>query len=251
MADRDYHKDNKSFIVYKDWEEIILALGSDEDRARLFRALFSYASSGEQPVDFTGALKVAFTCLKSALDRDGQKWEKTCDVRAVNGAKGGAPKGNQNARKKQAKQANGYKNNLKQAKQADNDTETETDIDTDIDSVIEKEKENDSVSPSAPDFSAVELTQGQLSSLVFFYSQPRVDLFISKAREWQIKNKRKYKDPYKTIKGWLEAEKAMHPVGSDKEQSYTVEMLESLTKNFVARNSHLLDENSKEGDDSA
>lgn len=107
MAEKNYHSDNVSFLVYKDWEELVLALDSDEQRGKLFVALFSYACRGKLPEDFTGALKMAFLVMKNTLERDGHKWEETCAKRAVNGAKGGAPKGNQNARKKPAKQPNG------------------------------------------------------------------------------------------------------------------------------------------------
>ena len=236
--EKNYHTDNNSFVVYKDWEELVRALDSDADRGRLFLALFLYASTGKQPVDFSGALKMAFLVMKNAIDRDGHKWEQTCENRAINGKRGGAPKGNQNARKKQAKQPNGCLNNLKQAKQPDTDTEIETDTDTVSDS--EKEIESDTVSPSADDFSAVELSDEQLNSLVSFSSRPLVDYYISKARDWQIKHKRKYKDAYKTIKGWLESDKAKNPTGDDKQQSFSVEQLEKLSQNFMQRYSNAL-----------
>ena len=165
--EKNYHTDNNSFVVYKDWEELVRALDSDADRGRLFLALFLYASTGKQPVDFSGALKMAFLVMKNAIDRDGHKWEQTCENRAINGKRGGAPKGNQNARKKQAKQPNGCLNNLKQAKQPDTDTETEIETDTDTVSDSEKETEIDTVLPSADDFSAVELSR------LFLFSSTR------------------------------------------------------------------------------
>lgn len=235
--EKNYHTDNNSFVVYKDWEELVRALDSDADRGRLFLALFLYASTGKQPVDFSGALKMAFLVMKNAIDRDGHKWEQTCENRAINGKRGGAPKGNQNARKKQAKQPNGCLNNLKQAKQPDTDTETEIETDTDTVSDSEKETEIDTVLPSADDFSAVELSDDQLSSLVSFSSRPLVDFYIAKAKAWQIKNKRKYKDPYKTIKGWIEADKAKNPTSSDKTQSYDINKIQAMADSFVQRNS--------------
>ncbi len=233
--EKNYHTDNNSFVVYKDWEELVRALDSDADRGRLFLALFLYASTGKQPVDFSGALKMAFLVMKNAIDRDGHKWEQTCENRAINGKRGGAPKGNQNARKKQAKQPNGCLNNLKQAKQPDTDTETEIETDTVSDS--EKETEIDTVSPSAPDFSAVELSDDQLSSLVSFSSRQLVDAYIEKARQWQLNYKRKYKDPYKTIKGWIEADKSKNPTSSDKTQSYDINKIQAMADSFVQRNS--------------
>lgn len=230
--EKNYHTDNNSFVVYKDWEELVRALDSDADRGRLFLALFLYASTGKQPVDFSGALKMAFLVMKNAIDRDGHKWEQTCENRAINGKRGGAPKGNQNARKKQAKQPNGCLNNLKQAKQPDTDTETEIETDTDTVSDSEKETEIDTVLPSA-DFSAVELSAEQLNSLVSFSSRSLVDFYIAKARDWQVKHKRKYKDAYSTIKGWIEAEKAKSPVFNEKKQSFDISKLEEQDRNFV------------------
>lgn len=43
---KNYHTDNKSFIVYKDWEEYLETL-TDEETGRLFRALFAYAKRAE------------------------------------------------------------------------------------------------------------------------------------------------------------------------------------------------------------
>lgn len=209
--ERDFHKDKGSFIIYKEWEEFVRELPTDSDRGKLFMALFEYSITGEQPKDFTGELKMVFLMMRNAMDRDGQKWERICETRSSNGKKGGAPAGNQNA--KQAKQANGClnnqnnqmvektskttENNLKQAKQAVYEYENEYVYE--YENEKEKEKENEYV-----DFSTVELSDEQLASLVSFSSRPVVEIFISKAREWQIKNKRKYKDPFKTIKGWIE-----------------------------------------------
>ena len=63
---RDYHTDNKSFIIYKEWEEYIDALSSDEDAGKLFKALFAFAKRAEE-AEFVGALKMAFIVMKNAI----------------------------------------------------------------------------------------------------------------------------------------------------------------------------------------
>ena len=78
MAEKNFRTDNKSFMIYKDWEEMFEALDSFEDAGRLIMALFAYAGRGEKP-DFGGALKMAFMMMSAQLDRDGEKWDKVCE----------------------------------------------------------------------------------------------------------------------------------------------------------------------------
>ncbi|MDE5576896.1 MAG: hypothetical protein K2J11_05880 [Oscillospiraceae bacterium] len=107
---KNYHTDNKSFMIYKDWEEYIMLL-SDEEAGRLFKALFAFAKRSEE-ADFDGAMKVIFTFMKNAFDRDGKKWEDVCAYR--------------NERKNKS---------AKSEKTEDKDTDKVTDI------VTDKEKE--------------------------------------------------------------------------------------------------------------
>ncbi|MCR5123415.1 MAG: DUF6291 domain-containing protein [Ruminococcus sp.] len=132
MAEKNFRTDNKSFMLYKDWEEIFETLGSFEDAGRLIMALFAYAGRGEKP-DFDGALKMAFMMISAQIDRDGEKWEETCKKRSEYASKGG--------------QAKAAKRQVKLPKDADTDKETEkdkekdTDIDTDTVIVIDTEKD--------------------------------------------------------------------------------------------------------------
>ncbi len=76
--DKNFRTDNPTFLMYKEWEDMADALDSMEEVGRLFKALFAYASRGEQP-DFSGALKIAFLCISKQIDRDGEKWEEMCE----------------------------------------------------------------------------------------------------------------------------------------------------------------------------
>ncbi len=91
MNKKNYHVDNKSFMIYKDWEELVEMLEDKADAGRLFLALFAYAKRGEVP-DFSGELKMLFLIMANALERDGLKWEDKCEQNAINGAKGGRPR---------------------------------------------------------------------------------------------------------------------------------------------------------------
>jgi len=46
------------------------------------------------------AIMIAFSQLKDSIDRRRSAYERRCAINRENGKKGGAPKGNQNARKK-------------------------------------------------------------------------------------------------------------------------------------------------------
>lgn len=113
---KNYHTDNKSFMIYKDWEEYIQLL-TDEEAGRLFKALFAFAKRNEE-ADFDGAMKVIFTFMKNTFERDGKKWEDICTHR--------------------------YERKNRSAKSSENedkDTDTEKDKDTVIVTDIDKEKE--------------------------------------------------------------------------------------------------------------
>ena len=92
--DFDYHTDNKSFQVYKDWEEYLTDLDIEEIGV-LFKALFAFAKRGEE-AEFVGALKMVFIVMRQALERDGEKWEQTAQRRKDGGKKGGRPLTNGN-----------------------------------------------------------------------------------------------------------------------------------------------------------
>lgn len=73
---KNYHADNKSFMVYKEWEDYLKML-TDEEAGRMFRALFAFAARGEE-ADFEGAAAMLFAVMKNCLERDGKKWEEVC-----------------------------------------------------------------------------------------------------------------------------------------------------------------------------
>lgn len=112
--------EKKSFVLYYDFKEPLEEL-SDKDKGQVLMAMFEYCEYGTIP-QLSKQAAIAFKFLKKFLDIDREKYEEKCNKRREAGAKGGAPKGNQNAKKnnqKQAKQAKVDLVELKQAKQAD------------------------------------------------------------------------------------------------------------------------------------
>lgn len=231
-------KENMSatFILYCDWEDIIEEL-TDEEVGQLFKAIFAYVNR-EDVVHFDGrsGVGVAFKTIRKQIDVNRKKYEQVVEKRR-NAAKKRWEKQNSDAQSDA---------NASFAMHNVNDNVNENDNDNvNVNDNENGNERNDNVnvnvnvnvSPSAPDFSAVELSDEQLSSLVSFSSRPLVDFYIAKAKDWQIKHKRKYKDAYKTIKGWIESDKSKNPVAADKDTSYDIDRIQAMADSFVQRHS--------------
>jgi hypothetical protein len=218
-----------SFVLYCDWEDIIEEL-TDEEVGQLFKAIFAYVNR-EDVVHFDGrsGVGVAFKTICKQIDVNRRKYEQIVEKRR--NAANKRWKNKSDDMQSNAKNANAYfaMHNVN-VNENENDNDN---VSVNVNGNERNENVNDNVSPSADDFSAVELSADQLSGLVSFSSQQTVDFYISKARDWQIKHKRKYKNAYATIKGWIEAEKAKNPVSSDRRQSFDISKLEEQDRNFV------------------
>ena len=79
----------RSFPCYLDYKQH-LELLTIEQCGELWLAMFDYAESGSLP-DFSGALAMAFSFIRSQMDRDRAAYEEKCRKNAENGARGGRP----------------------------------------------------------------------------------------------------------------------------------------------------------------
>lgn len=82
--------DKNSFLMYLDYEEQFNLL-TDEQIGQLMRAIIKYEKSGEIP-ELDGMLKMAFSFIKTQLDRDREKYNKKCEKNKENGKRGGRPR---------------------------------------------------------------------------------------------------------------------------------------------------------------
>ncbi len=111
MIDKEERIKPKGFYVYLDTEEELRIL-TDEERGKLFSILFEYATNGEEPeIKDNRPLLMAFVACRRHIDRDYKEYEKKCRINRLNGQKGGAPKGNQNAKKNNTIVGNSTENN--------------------------------------------------------------------------------------------------------------------------------------------
>lgn len=123
---------NDSFILYTSYYALIEGL-TDEQLGQLTRAIFLYARDGET-ISLEPVVRMAFGFIVDDMKRNKAKYEEKVERWRANGRKGGAPKGNQNARKKQPV---GCENNqeVKKTTLYDNDNE--------YDNVNENDNEGD------------------------------------------------------------------------------------------------------------
>ena len=129
--------DKSSFLIYLDYEEQFNLL-TDEQICQLMRAIIKYEKTREIP-QLNGIVKMAFSFIKTQLDRDREKYEARCEKNRENAKKGGRPRKNQ----KDNLKANGFYENQMDAKKPDDDKEDEEDNEEDIDNdlLLKKEKE--------------------------------------------------------------------------------------------------------------
>lgn len=119
--------DKNSFLIYLDYEEQFNLL-SNEEIGILMKAIIQYEKTKEIPI-LDGMVKMAFSFIKTQLDRDREKYQEKCE------------KNKENARKRwNAKNANASDGKIRNAKHTDNDDEDDNDDDNDIKKKNKKRK---------------------------------------------------------------------------------------------------------------
>mgnify|MGYP000050842654 FL=1 len=123
-------KEKDNYIMHAKYDEHFKLL-TDSELGRLIRDVNNYVINGVLPQysDNDRVINMAFSFMKATIDIEKKNYIEKCKTNKRNGQKGGAPKGNKNAAKKQP---NGYENNP-----IDNDIDIENDIDIDIDNDID------------------------------------------------------------------------------------------------------------------
>lgn len=231
---KNFHTDNKAFMLYKDWEDIFQALDSSEEIGELVMALFAYAKRGETP-KLSGGAKIAFLMMRAAIERDGMAWEEMCAQRSECGKKGGRPKKSDESGNtdEKAEQTAASADNAEEKPQGINDTaekpkafsqterfsekakkadkDIDIDIDKDTDKAIDKEKKKDagtakSVVRSFGTHKNIMLTSEQYNELESRCRSVGLSLesYISKLSQWLFTKGRHCTDPYRIISGWLD-----------------------------------------------
>lgn len=78
----------KLFFSFREEIELLTM----EERGRLLTAMLDYAQTGALPGDLlTGSERILFPVCRQRIDRDGEAYDRKCQLNRANGAKGGRP----------------------------------------------------------------------------------------------------------------------------------------------------------------
>lgn len=111
-----------SFLLYFDYRQHLDLIQDDGDFRRLIEAIFDYCGTGQEPSGLSAVAQMAFSFIRSNLDRDNEKYEAIKEKRRNAGSLGGKAKASN------AKQmlASASKSQQTLANVADNVTVTDT-----------------------------------------------------------------------------------------------------------------------------
>ena len=116
-----------------------------EVRYEVYDAIIEYAASGKL-LDLKPLAKMAFSFIKKEMDYNDERYKERVEKNRENGRKGGAPKGNGNAKSKQPKTTKNNQNN-QTVEETTETTLNDNDNDNDIkENPLSGEKEN-SINP--------------------------------------------------------------------------------------------------------
>ena len=121
-----------SFVLYTEYMAQIELLNM-EQRGELLTAIMNHALGRASP-ELDAVTSMAFSFIRSRMDRDGEKYEKTVEARKEAGKMGGRPKANGFSEKQtKAKKANGFSEKQTKAKKPVYDPDNDSDSDPDND----------------------------------------------------------------------------------------------------------------------
>ena len=121
-----------SFVLYTEYMAQIELLNM-EQRGELLTAIMNHALGRASP-ELDAVTSMAFSFIRSRMDRDGEKYEKTVEARKEAGKMGGRPKANDFSEKQtKAKKANGFSEKQTKAKKPVYDPDNDPDSDCDND----------------------------------------------------------------------------------------------------------------------
>lgn len=111
-----------TFIANYRWQSVLKNY-PPEIRLAVYDAMFEYAATGEIPNMDTESM-MAFFFIKAEIDENQTRYEEMVETNRENGRRGGAPKGNQNAKKKGITETSENKQNNRPLEKQPDITET-------------------------------------------------------------------------------------------------------------------------------
>lgn len=109
-----------SMVFYRSWLDAINRIKRSSDKLKFFLAIVEYGLNGEEIETNNEAIDMFMINVKAQLDKNNEKYK--------NGKRGGAPKGNKNAKNNQKTTKNNQKTNNDNDNVNGNDNENANDI---------------------------------------------------------------------------------------------------------------------------
>ena len=187
--------EKNSFVLYTSYRDQVDLL-TNEQAGILFKSILGYAASVE-PEQMDGMTAMAFSFIKAGIDKDTDKYNRTCEARREAGRMGGRPPKSESEENKQtkAKKANGFSEKQTKAKKADNDNEYDSDNDLKKkDTDVSKEKASRFLPPTPDEVRGYCLEKGYAVDAERF-----IDFYESKG--WFV-GKNKMKDWKAAVRNW-------------------------------------------------
>ncbi len=189
MSEMTYNTENKSFVMYKDWQQHFDLL-DDSELGQIMRAVYAFAS-GKEVVEFEDrSLRIIFNMIKECMIRDNIKWDETKQKRRESGAKGGKAKA-ENAKLNSAK--------LSSAK-----ADVASLAVNENDYVNENENEYVNVNENAKELDKIRLSDDEKHILYSLADRQTIDRYILNIIDWQKSSGKINTKPYVSIRRWLD-----------------------------------------------
>ena len=202
-------QERKGFMCYRSFRDAIKELPIEE-RLEVYEAIVDYALDKIEPetAKMSGAVRMAWKLIKPTLEADWTRWQ--------NGCQGGAPVGNQNARKQPKTTEKQPKNNQKQP----------TVYQDSRWKIEDSREEKESKEKSAP----MRFTPPTLEEVREFianngYTLVNAEAFYNhyEAIGWKV-GKNAMKDWHAAVRGWQSREKAQAPKVAEQPQGKRYKM---------------------------
>lgn len=204
--------EKKSFVMYTDYKQH-LDLLPDEDKGKLFVAIINYADTQQIPENLNATALMAFSFIKSQMDRDNEKWKEKAAKRSAAGKQGMKSRWGDNKNNKDITSDNKNNNAIKDITKITvngtvtgngngNVTVTDTVNGNDIPPCISPPKaKKEEPKKTYGEFKKVQLSETEYNKLVQRLGKDGLSDYIDRLDGWLAEGNKK-KCHYATILNW-------------------------------------------------
>lgn len=226
-----------SFLMYTSYRDNLSIL-SDEERGKLVLLLLDYVETGEEP-PMDGMVKLAFSFIKSQIDRDNEKYKARCERNRENGKNGGRPS-KPNGLSGNPENPVGFsetQGNPEKPRKPDDDNEDDNDDDINTPPKSPKKKPE----PKKKYAEFVSMTVKEHDLLIEKFGQAKTAGCIEILDNYKGSSGKKYKSDYRAILNWVAKrydEEHPHddgPYGTDPNASITDDEYERMKREHEER----------------